>query len=67
MIRKSVMFSKVIVDIAFPHRSFVFNQSSCEVSTSLAVVGGVAVDAIDLIYCFFSVPRFVFVFDVSHN
>ena len=67
MVRKSVMFSKVIVDIAFPRRSFVFSQSSCEVSASLAVVGGVAVDAIDLIYCPFSVPRFVFVFDVSHN
>ena len=67
MVRKSVMFSKVIVDIAFPRRSFVFSQSSYEVSASLAVVGGVAVDAIDLIYCSFSVPQFVFVFDVSHN
>ena len=30
----SVMFSNVIVDKTFPHRSFVFSQSSCEVSAS---------------------------------
>ena len=65
MVRKSVMFSNVIVDIAFPRRSFVFSQSSCEVSASLTDVGGVAVGAIDLIYCSLSVPRFVSVFDVS--
>ena len=64
MVRKSVMFSNVIVDIAFPCRSFVFSQSSCEVSTSLTDAGGVAVRAIDLITCSLSVPRFVFVFDV---
>ena len=29
MVRKSVMFSNVIVDIAFPRRSFVFSQSGC--------------------------------------
>ena len=62
MVRKSVMVSNVIVDIAFPRRSFVFSQSSCEVSASLTDVGGVAVD---LIYCSLSVPRFVSVFDVS--
>ena len=49
MVRKSVMFSNVIVDIAFPRRSFVFSQSSCEVSASLTNVGGVAVGAINLI------------------
>ena len=65
VVRKSVMFSNVIVDIAFPRRSFVFSQSSCEVSASLTDVGGVAVGAIDLIHCSLSVPRFVFVFDVS--
>ena len=65
MIRKSVMFSKVIVDIAFPRRSFVFNQSSCEVSAGLTDVEGVVVGATDLIYCSLSVPRFVSVFDVS--
>ena len=65
MVRKSVMFSNVIVDIAFPCCSFVLGQSSCEVSASLTDVGGVAVGAIDLIYCSLSVPRFVFVFDVS--
>ena len=62
---KSVMFSIVIVDIAFPRRLFVFSQSGCEVSASLTDVGGVAVGAIDLIYCSLSVPRFVSVFDVS--
>ena len=31
VVRKSVMFSNVIVDIAFPRRSFVFSQSNCEV------------------------------------
>ena len=65
VVRKSVIFSNVIVDIAFPRRSFVFSQSSCEVSVSLTDVGGVAVGAIDLIHCFLSVPRFVFVFDVN--
>ena len=55
----------MIVDIAFPRCSFVFSQSSCEVSASLTDVGGVAVGAIDLIYCSLSVPRFVSVFDVS--
>ena len=65
MVRKSVMFSNVIVDIAFPRRSFVFNQSSCEVSAGLTDVEGVVVGATDLIYCSLSVPRFVSVFDVS--
>ena len=65
MVRKSVMFSNVIVDIAFLRRSFVCGQFNCEVSASLADVGGVAVGAIDLIYCSLSVPRFVSVFDVS--
>lgn len=34
VVHESVMFSNVIVDRTFPHRSFVFSQSSCEVSTS---------------------------------
>ena len=38
-VRKLVMFSNVIVDIAFPRLSFVFSQSSCEVSASLTGVG----------------------------
>ena len=65
VVRKSVMFSNVIVDIAFPRRSFVFSQSSCEVSAGLTDVEGVVVGATDLIYCSLSVPRFVSVFDVS--
>ena len=65
MVRKSVMFSNVIVDIAFPRRSLVFSQSSCEVSATLTDVGGVAVGAIDLMRRSLIVPRFVFVFDSS--
>ena len=65
MVRKSVMFGNVIVDIAFPCRSLVFTQSSAEVSASLTDVGGVAVVATDLMNCSLSVLRFVFVFDVS--
>ena len=34
VVHESVMFSNVIVDRTFPHRSFVFSQSSCEVSAS---------------------------------
>ena len=65
MVRKSVMFSNVIVDIDFPRRSFVFSQSSCEVSATLTDVGGVAVGPIDLMRRSLSVARFVFVFDGS--
>ena len=42
------MLSNVIVHIAFPRRSFVSSQSSCEVPASLTDVGGVAVGATDL-------------------
>ena len=63
--RMSVMFSNVIVDIAFSRRSFVFSQSSFELSASLTDVGGVEVGAIDVITCSLPVPRFVLVFDVS--
>ena len=63
--RMSVIFSNVIVDIAFSRRSFVFSQSSCEVSASLPDVGGVEVGAIYVINCSLPVPRFVLVFDVS--
>lgn len=34
VVHESVMFSNVIVDKTFPHRSFVFSQSSCEISAS---------------------------------
>ena len=51
MVLKSAKFGNVIVDIAFPRCSFVFSQSSCEVSASLIDVRGVAVGAIDLIHC----------------
>ena len=48
MVRKSVLFGNVIVDIAFPHRSFVFSQSGCEVSATLTDVGGVLLSVRDL-------------------
>ena len=60
-----MLFSNVIVDIAFPRGSFVFSQSGCEVSASFTDVGGVPVGAVDLKNCSLSVPRFVWVFDVS--
>ena len=63
MVRKSVLFSNVIVDIAFPRRSFVFSQSGCEVSASLTDVGGVPVGAVDLINWSLSLPRVVLVMD----
>ena len=65
MVRKSLLFSNVTVDIAPPRRSFVFSQSGCEDSATLTDVGGVPVGAVDLINCSLSVPRFVWVFDVS--
>ena len=44
VVRKSVMFSNVIVDI-FPGGLSVFSQSCCEVSASLSDVGGLTVGA----------------------
>ena len=67
VVRKSVVFSNAIVDIAFPRCSFVFSQSSCEVSASLTDVGNVAVGAVELKNCSLSFPRFVLVFDVSQQ
>ena len=60
-----MLFSNVIVDIAFPRRSFALSQSGFEVSASLTDVGGVPVGAVDLINWSLSLPRFVLVFDVS--
>ena len=53
VVHESVMFSNLIVDIAFPRRSFVRSQSNCdhEVSAGLTNVGGVAVGGTDLIRC----------------
>ena len=67
VVHTSMMFSNVIVDIAFPPRSFVFNQSSCEVSASLTDVGGMAVGTIDLISYSLFVPGFVFVLNVRQR
>ena len=40
VVRKSMMFSNVIVDITISRRSFVFSQSGLEVPASLSDVGG---------------------------
>ena len=65
VVRKSMMFSYVIVDITISRRSFVFSQSCLEVPASLSDVGGLAVGAFDLVNCSLSVVRFVLVFNVS--
>ena len=65
VVRKSMMFSNVIVDITISRRSFVFSQSGLEVPASLSDVGGLAVGAFDLVNCSLSVVRFVLVFNVS--
>ena len=43
----------------------VFSQSSVQISAGLTDISGLAVAAFDLINCSLSVPRLVFVFDVS--
>ena len=66
-----MVFSNVIVDVTVPRRSSVFSQSSvqkCEhvqISAGLTDISGLVVAAFDLINCSMSVPRLVFVFDVS--
>ena len=65
VVRKSMMFSNVIVDITISRRSFVFSQSRLEVRASLSDVGGLAVGAFDLVNRSLSVVRFVLVFNVS--
>ena len=42
-----------------------FSQSSVQISAGLTDISGLAVAAFDLINCSLSVPRLVFVFDVS--
>ena len=64
VVRKSMMFSNVIVDITISPRSFVFSQSCLEVPASLSYVGGLAVGAFDLVNRSLSVVRFVLVSDV---
>ena len=65
VVRKSMMFSNVIVDITISRRSFVFSQSCLEVPASLSDVGGLAVGAFDLVNHSLPVVRFVLVFNVS--
>ena len=57
VVRKSMMFSNVIVDITISRRSFVFSQSCLEVPASLSAVGGLAVGAFDLVNRSLSVVR----------
>ena len=49
VVRKSMMFNNVIVDITIFRRSFVFSQSCLEVPASLSDAGGLAVGALDLV------------------
>ena len=65
VVRKSMMFSNVIVDITISRRSFVLSQSCLEVPASLSDVGGLAVGTFDLVNRSLSVVRFVLVFNVS--
>ena len=65
VVRKSMMFSNVIVDITISRRSFVFSQSGHEVPASVSDVGGLAVGAFDLVNRSLPVVRFVLVFNVS--
>ena len=65
VVRKSVIFSNVVVDITISCRSFVFSQSCLEVPASLSDVGGLAVGAVDLVNRSLPVDRFVLVFNVS--
>ena len=58
-------FSNVVVDVTVPRRLSVFSQSSAHISGGLTDRSGLAVAAFDLINCSLSVPRLVFVFDVS--
>ena len=60
-----MVFSNVIVDVTIPRRSSVFSQSSVQISAGLTDISGLAVAAFDLINCSLSVPRLVFVFDLS--
>ena len=64
-VRKSMMFSIVVVDITFPCGLSEFSQSCCKVSASLSDVGGLPVGAIDLIKGSLSVPQFVLVRNVG--
>ena len=59
-----MMYSNVIVGITISRGSFVFSQSRVKVSTSLANIGSLAVEAFDLVDCSLSVVRFVSVFYV---
>ena len=60
-----MVLSNVIVDVTVPRRSSVFSQSCVQISAGLTDISGLTVAAFDLINCFLSVPRLVFVFDVS--
>ena len=60
-----MVLSNVIVGVTISCRSFVFGRSRAKVSVGFANVRSLAVAAFDLVYCFLSVLRFVFVLDIS--
>ena len=59
-----MVFSNVVY-VTVLRRSSVFSQSRVQISVGLTDISGLAVAAFDLINCSLSVPRLVFVFDVS--
>ena len=60
-----MMYSNVIVGITISRGSFVFSESCVKVSASLTSVGGLAVEAFDLVNCSLSVVRFIPVFHIK--
>ena len=60
-----MMYSNVNVGITISRGSFVFSESSVKVSASLTNLGGLVVEAFDLVNCSLFVVRFVSVFQVG--
>ena len=65
MVCQLMMYSNVVVGITISRGSFLFSQSRVKVSASLTSVGGLAVEAFDLVNCSLSVVGFVPVFHVG--
>ena len=56
------MLRNVIIDVTISSHSFVFGESRAGFTN----VSGLAVAAIDLVYCSLSVLQFVFALDISN-
>ena len=57
------MLRNVIIDVTISSHSFVFGESRAGFTN----VSGLAVAAIDLVYCSLSVLQFVFALDISRH